>query len=287
MGKIRNPSFLLFLAGIVLCLLFPSTILATDGEPTGRQPAWEEPDVDRPGMDFKILWLRGGLEACQEACAQNPLCKSYSYVREGVGGRIEGCWLKSGVPPPVEDGCCVSGVKTEETISRIVRVPAFPAGGQAMPSGVPPEAPVSPPPLPEKFDLPGEKIPVTGSGNRIVAGLDFVAVPPGIANAASNGLSVAISPKTTKSVTGGAGRRVIAGMDFAAVPPRMIPAATTRRISESVPVPIPGTGRRLVRGVNYQALPLSMTKPAAGPRRIRSATRKVNGVDIKAVPPKR
>ncbi len=243
--------------------------------------------MDRPGMDFKILWLRGGLEACQEACAQNPLCKSYSYVREGVAGRIEGCWLKSGVPPPVEDGCCVSGVKTEETISRVVQVPALPTGGTAMPSGVLPEAPVSPPPLPEKFELPEEIIPATGSGNRIVAGLDFTAVPPRMANAASNGLSAAISPESTKSGTGGAGKRVIAGMDFAAVPPRMNPAATPRQTSESFPVPIPGTGRRFARGVNYRALPSSMTKPAAGPRRIRSATRKVNGVDVKAVPPKR
>jgi hypothetical protein len=202
-------------------------------------------------------------------------------VREGVAGRIEGCWLKSSVPPPVEDGCCVSGVKTEETVSRVMRVPAFPAGGPTMPSEVPSEPSDSPDLLPRKPEMPEEKIPVTGSGNRTVVGLDFAAVPPGMVNAARDG------PTAAGSRTGGAGRRVSAGMDYAALPPSALVAATTGRISESLPVTIPGTGRRNIRGVNYQALPLSMTKPLAGSSRIRSATRKVDGVDIKAVPPKR
>jgi hypothetical protein len=287
MGKTRNPSILLSLVGIVLCLLFSSSILAMGGESTGRQPAWEEPDVDRPGSDLKILWLQGGLEACQEACAQNPLCKSYTYVREGLAGRIEGCWLKSGVPPPVEDGCCVSGVKTEETVSRVMRVPAFPARETVEPQDDLPEPSVAPEPMPAKPEIPEESIPVTGSGNRTVAGLDFAAVPPGMANAVSDSPSVAISPSVAEAGTGGAGRKVVAGMDFAAMPPEALPSATTRRISESVPVTIPGMGRRNIRGVNYRASPMSGTKPVAETRRIRSATRKVYGVDIKAVPPKR
>jgi hypothetical protein len=296
MGKTRNPSILLFLAGIVICLLFSSPILAMDGESGGRQPAWEEPDVDRPGSDFKILWLQGGLAACQEACAQNPLCKSYTYVRDGVAGRIEGCWLKSGVPLPVEDGCCVSGVKTEETVSRVVRIPVFPAGGRVKPpddSAEPSAAPEPMPAKPEKPEIPElleERIPVSGSGNRTVTGLDFTAVPPEMAKAASDSPPVAISPSAAEAGTGGAGRRWFVGMDFSAAPSAP-PSATTRRTSESVTVTIPGTGRRNIRGIDYRALPLSVkkplsvTKPEAMTRRIRSATRKVTGVDIRAVPP--
>jgi hypothetical protein len=159
-----------------------------------------------------------------------------------------------------------------------------------MPPGDLTEPPVAPEPIPVKPELPEERIPVTGSGNRTVAGLDFAAVPPGMANAAS------LSPSAAEAGTGGAGKRVIAGMDFTAAPPGAIPPATTRVISGPVPVTIPGTGRRNIRGVSYRALPMSGkkpvsgtrgTKPVAATRRIRSATRKVTGVDIRAVPPER
>src|SRR3989304_4179912 len=126
MSKPEIPYFFLSPAILVLCL-FVATV-AHAGEGGGRKQAWGEPGVDRPGADFKILWLRGGPGACQEACSRNPLCKSYTYVREGMAGRLEGCWLKDGVPPPVEDPCCISGVKTGEIVSRITGEPGPPAG---------------------------------------------------------------------------------------------------------------------------------------------------------------
>jgi hypothetical protein len=140
--------------------------------------------------------------------------------------------------------------------------------------------------MPAKPEIQVEKVPETGSGNRIVAGLDFAPVPPGMANTASDSPPVAISPSAAEAGTGGAGRRWFVGMDFTAAPAAR-PSATTRGISGSVPVTIPGAGRRNIRGVNYQASPISVVKPVAGTRRIRSATRKVTGVDIRAVPPER
>src|SRR3990172_11944913 len=126
MGTPKIPYFFLSPAILVLCLIV--TTVAHAGEGGGRQQAWVEPGVDRPGSDFKILWLRGGPGACQEACSQNPLCKSYTYVREGVAGRLGGCWLKDGVPPRVEGPCCISRGETGEGVFPITCEPASPAG---------------------------------------------------------------------------------------------------------------------------------------------------------------
>src|SRR3972149_10375398 len=100
MRKPKIPYFFFSPAILVLCL-FVATV-AHAGEGGGRQQAWVEPGVDRPGSDFKILWLRGGPGVCQEACSQNPLCKSYTYVREGVAGGGGGWLVKDGGTPASE-----------------------------------------------------------------------------------------------------------------------------------------------------------------------------------------
>jgi hypothetical protein len=283
MGNTRNPLFFLPLAGFVTCLFFAAAVPAREGDPEPRQPAWVEPDVERPGSDFKILWLRGGLEACQEACAQNPLCKSYTYVKAGIAERIEGCWLKDAVTPPVPDGCCVSGVKTGETVSRLQREPVFfPRGTEASPSH-PMEQEVVPESSDEEPEIREEKVPETGSGERRVAGLNFTATPPAkIGEGVRIGIPDAISPPAAYV---GAGRRETKGMDFAAVPPKI----AVVRIPEPVNAETPetGTGRRDIQGVTYTAAPSSGRKSLSEGRRTGSVMRKVTGVDITAVPPQR
>ena len=72
-----------------------------------------EPNTNRPGLDYKDFDLPDpAREPCQEACAADPNCRAYTYVKPGVQGAKAHCWLKSGVPPPVKDSCCTSGVKT-------------------------------------------------------------------------------------------------------------------------------------------------------------------------------
>jgi hypothetical protein len=283
MGKIRNPFFFLPLAGFVTCLFLAGAVPARGEDPEPRQPAWVEPDVDRPGSNFKILWLRGGLEACQEACAQNPLCKSYTYVREGIAERIEGCWLKDTVTPPVTDGCCVSGVKTRETVSRFLREPVvFPRETEASPT-LPMEQEVIPESSGEEPEIREEKIPETGAGERRVAGLNFAATPPErVTEGERIGIPAAIS---LPAASIGSGRRETEGMDFAAVPPE----TSAVRIPEPVKAEIPetGTGRRDVRGVTYAAAPSSGRKSLSEGRGTRSVRRNIKGVDITAVPPQR
>src|SRR3989304_5590714 len=63
MGTPKIPYFFLSPAILVLCLIV--TTVAYAGEGGGRQQAWVEPGVDRPGSDFKLLWLRGGPGARQ------------------------------------------------------------------------------------------------------------------------------------------------------------------------------------------------------------------------------
>jgi len=283
MGKTRNPFLILPLAGFVTCLFLAAAFPARGGDPEPRQPAWVEPDVDRPGSDFKILWLRGGLEACQEACAQNSLCKSYTYVKGGISERIEGCWLKDAVTPPVTDGCCISGVKTSETISQLLREPVvMPSGTQASPTRST-EQGVVPKPSDEKPEIREKKVPETGSGERRVAGLDFAATPPNkIPEGGKIGIPAAISPPAPYV---GAGRRDAMGMDFAAVP------HTTAVVRNPEPVNAEtsetGTGRRNIRGVGFTAAPSPGRKSLSDGRRTGSVKRMVTGVDITAVPPKR
>ncbi len=281
MGKSRNVTSFVPLAGLVACLFVAAGVPAGAGDQESRQPAWVEPDVDRPGSDFKILWLRGGLEACQEACAQNPVCKSYTYVRGDISGRIEGCWLKDAVPAPVRDGCCVSGVKTGETVSRFLRdAVTMPreAEGPPSPSG---EPKVAPAPLGTEPEIREEQVPETGSGKRAVARLDFAAMPPErIAGKMRNGISAAILPPVAYV---GTGRRQTKGMDYEAMPPGMaalpVPEPVHRAIRET------GTGWRMIRGVTYAAAPPPGRKAYPGGPRAKAVMRQVPGVDFTAVPP--
>jgi hypothetical protein len=72
----------------------------------------QENDVNRPGMDYKNFSLdTPDPSLCQKACADDPNCKAYTYVKPGIQGDKARCWLKKAVPPGKRDSCCVSGVK--------------------------------------------------------------------------------------------------------------------------------------------------------------------------------
>jgi ABC-type antimicrobial peptide transport system, ATPase component len=76
----------------------------------GDQPM--EPDIDRPGMDYRNFDLSEARpELCRTACANETQCKAYTYAKPGVQGPNARCWLKFGVPNPVRNQCCVSGLK--------------------------------------------------------------------------------------------------------------------------------------------------------------------------------
>ena len=71
-----------------------------------------EYDVDRLGGDFTNFDLSETRpEICQGACARDSRCVAWTYVKPGVQGPYARCWLKSIVPNPISNSCCVSGVK--------------------------------------------------------------------------------------------------------------------------------------------------------------------------------
>lgn len=278
MGKTRFPSFFRNLTGILASVFLAAAAFAAGESPAEQGPGWVETGVDRPGFDFKILWLRGGPEPCQEACAQNPLCRSYTYVRAGAEGRIEGCWLKDGVPPAVQDNCCISGVKTGETVSRFLSDTAIPVSPTSGTPTVPPEEEAAL--VPARRVRKVESVPETGSGKRMIGGMHYASVPPAIAESAASAFSPAASAPAAEA---GTGRRRAEGMHYSAVPP---PPGTAGRgpESEGAAVPVAFTGKRTIPGLHYSALP-PKGKSVSGNLSTGSARKRVGGVDITAVPP--
>lgn len=69
-----------------------------------------EPNVDRPGMDYRSFELANPNPLlCQQQCFNEPVCRAWTYVRPGVQGPRARCWLKERVPEPTPSDCCISG----------------------------------------------------------------------------------------------------------------------------------------------------------------------------------
>ena len=184
--------------------------------------------------------------------------------------------MKNGVPPPVEDGCCVSGVKSDETVSRFVRESVLPPRvTETSPDGSKQETPVPKPP-PVETEAQKEEVPATGAGKRVVWKINFDAALPGSAMVEKHTGPIAVPPSVPVV---GTGRKEVKGIDFSAAGPaaagRMdLPAIAASR-----------SGRRNIRAVTYAASPGRKTVPER--RRESAGTRNVTGVDIKAAPPQR
>lgn len=88
------------------------------GEPGGKvtQPPppitpTVENAVNRGGGDYAQFEVADP-EACRAYCQQDPSCRAYTFVHANKGqGPTPRCWMKSVVPPPIADSCCISGVK--------------------------------------------------------------------------------------------------------------------------------------------------------------------------------
>ena len=73
-----------------------------------------ESGINRPGGDYKDFVMEpsiAGFAPCQSACTSNSQCKAWTFVVAGVQGPKPHCWLKNTIPKPINDKCCVSGVK--------------------------------------------------------------------------------------------------------------------------------------------------------------------------------
>ncbi len=110
--------------------------MAVKSPPPPPVSGGSEYNFDRPGMDFRSIDYSEAtlVEMCKSACSSDANCKSYSFVRPGFQGPSAKCYLKSGVPNPVNNSCCVSGLKSVASVS-VPPPPPPPPGHQAVPAG--------------------------------------------------------------------------------------------------------------------------------------------------------
>jgi hypothetical protein len=93
-----------------------------------------EVDIDRPGMDYQNFDLPAPDPApCRAACEKDGRCRAFTYVKPGNQGPNARCWLKTAIPEPRPNACCISGIKE---------------GSVAEPLAPPPPRPGPPPPPP-------------------------------------------------------------------------------------------------------------------------------------------
>ncbi len=92
----------------VSCWLRPLRCLP---RPRWRRRSTQEPNVDRPGSDYRDFDLRApDPQICGQACLGDKSCVAWTFVREGVQGPSPRCWLKNAVPAPQPSDCCTSGI---------------------------------------------------------------------------------------------------------------------------------------------------------------------------------
>jgi hypothetical protein len=108
-----RPTSLLGFAvtGVALATLWGSCIVQAPGYvPSGT--AALEVDVDRPGRDYRGFDMAAPRpEECRDTCLVEPQCVAFTYVSAGQQGPSARCRLKSAVPSPTPNVCCISGVK--------------------------------------------------------------------------------------------------------------------------------------------------------------------------------
>jgi len=94
-------------AAAVLVVLLPVLLLLVLAAPAQAQTGF-----DRHGGDYASFPIRDGDPAlCAARCEREARCLAWAFSYPRSENTLAVCWLKSRVPPPVADKCCVSGVR--------------------------------------------------------------------------------------------------------------------------------------------------------------------------------
>ena len=81
--------------------------------------ASQEFQTNRLGGDYRSFDLATADPAlCQQQCLNESKCVAWTYVNPGVQGNQARCWLKSTIPGPTRNACCVSGTKEPTSIAQ-------------------------------------------------------------------------------------------------------------------------------------------------------------------------
>lgn len=131
----------------------------TVSKPPERIDPGMENNTNRPGADYDRFHINDNRpDRCKSECERDPgRCKAWTYVRPGIQHKLAVCYLKSVVPAPAPDNCCISGVVI----------------------GAPPPAPPPPPSPPAPPNVPGAAAPCKpGFVWRVARSTDYVCVTP-------------------------------------------------------------------------------------------------------------
>jgi hypothetical protein len=118
----------------VIWVLLVAALLAAVFQGALAQGSYE-PNIDRQGSDYQNFDIHGGPAACLSACANDRRCAAWTFVHPNVQGASQRCWLKSSVPPPRGDTCCVSGVMHSPAASTAGNGQNYNPAWQAAPGG--------------------------------------------------------------------------------------------------------------------------------------------------------
>lgn len=107
---IQGPSGRCWLKHRVPTLVKDSCCNSGAAENIQRDRLRAESNINRPGSDYRHF-SAANAQLCQNACAQERQCASWTWVRPGVQEPNGHCWLKNRAPHPVADNNCISCVK--------------------------------------------------------------------------------------------------------------------------------------------------------------------------------
>lgn len=107
-----NGTFNLFEHGTILWFRSSSSIAVSSLPAILLGPG--KSGVNRVGSDISNFDLPEENPAmCQQQCAADGNCRSWTYVKRGVQGPKARCWIKGGIPIEQPDACCTSGIKVD------------------------------------------------------------------------------------------------------------------------------------------------------------------------------
>jgi PAN domain len=95
-----------------LTVLLPVLLLLVLAILLSSSSAQAQTGFDRRGDDYTSFPIRSGDPAlCAARCEREARCLAWAFSYPRSENALSICWLKSKVPPRVEDKCCVSGVR--------------------------------------------------------------------------------------------------------------------------------------------------------------------------------
>ena len=101
MHKMRFWKRAVIAVGVVFGLAGAPAVLAQDNQVMpGKMIQWGDYD------QFQVAGP-GGARSCGETCAHDPRCRAWTYIKT-----VNQCRLKHDVGSVVDNGCCVSGIKS-------------------------------------------------------------------------------------------------------------------------------------------------------------------------------